>query len=201
MSCKERIKMKQIKMKLGAWFLPVVAALTIGVPVGASYIIPNGSITAAKLAAGAVGTTQLATGAVTQAKRASLGQQVSSSSGTFTGTSGSYADVTNLSVTFTSTGRPVLLMLQPDNNGSLYSNVHAGSGNDTDFTWVRDSTKLSDPTKFVQGTNGLYIGGGAFLFIDTGASAASHTWKFQYRRNSGASSVTVNNMVMVAFEL
>ena len=42
------------------------------------------------------------------------GVQISSSSSTFSTTSLSPTDVTNLSVTITTTGRPVLLMLQPD---------------------------------------------------------------------------------------
>src|ERR1019366_2914921 len=68
----------------------------------ASWIVVGGQVTTADIAANAV----------TQAKRAALGQQVSSSCGTFTTTSGSLTNVTNLSVTITTTGRPVQLALQ-----------------------------------------------------------------------------------------
>ena len=43
-----------------------------------------------------------------------VGQQVSTSCANFTTTSATFVDVTNLTVTITTTGRPVVLLLQPD---------------------------------------------------------------------------------------
>ncbi len=68
--------------------------------------------------AGGIGTTQIAAGAVTQATRAALGQQVSGSSSNFGTTSATYVDVVNLTVTITTTGRPVMLFLIPDGSAS-----------------------------------------------------------------------------------
>lgn len=56
-------------------------------------------------------TAGIADAAVTQAKRAALGQQVSSSSGAFSTSVAGPTDITNLSVTITTTGRPVVLAL------------------------------------------------------------------------------------------
>lgn len=44
--------------------------------------------------------------------------QISSSSGAFTSGSVTFVDITNLSVSITSTGRPVIVMIVPDGNGS-----------------------------------------------------------------------------------
>lgn len=60
-----------------------------------------------------VGTAKLAANAVTRAKMEAVGQQLSASCGQVSTVSDSYADVANLSVTITTTGRPVLLALVP----------------------------------------------------------------------------------------
>lgn len=74
------------------------------------------SVTAGKLAANSVTTAKIANGDVTREKLEAVGQQVSSSSGTFTTTSSTLTDVTNLSVTITTNGRPVIMGLIPDGN-------------------------------------------------------------------------------------
>lgn len=76
-----------------------------------------GSVDAAAIGSSAVTTAKINDGAVTQAKRASLGQQVSSSSSNFSTTSTSLTDVTNLSVSITTTGRPVFVGVQSDGTG------------------------------------------------------------------------------------
>lgn len=113
--------------KFTRWILPLIVSLTVGVPVWCSYIIPDLSVTTAKLASGAVTSAKIAAGAaasnignngVTQAMRVPLGQQISSSSGSFSTTSQSNTTaVTNLSVSITTTGRPVFVGLIDDGTG------------------------------------------------------------------------------------
>jgi hypothetical protein len=81
--------------------------------------IDSSAVTTAKIADANVTTAKLADGAVTQAKRESLNLQISSSSGLATVVGTSEADVTNLSVSITTTGRPVRVELIPGgaNNG------------------------------------------------------------------------------------
>jgi hypothetical protein len=53
-------------------------------------------------------------GGITRANQAPVGQQISASCGTFNTNSGSFVQVTNMSVTLTTSGRPVFIGLQPD---------------------------------------------------------------------------------------
>jgi hypothetical protein len=76
------------------------------------------SVTTAKILDSNVTTAKIADGSITQAKRAALNYQISSSSGTFTTTSPSFTDVTNLSVTITTTGRPVYLGVMSDGDST-----------------------------------------------------------------------------------
>lgn len=74
----------------------------------------TGAVTSAKILDGTIATGDVADGAITPAKLSSLGQQVSSSIGNgFLTSSSSYVDATNLSVSVTTTGRPVMIFFNP----------------------------------------------------------------------------------------
>lgn len=79
---------------------------------------------------------------------AAVGQQISSSCGSFHVTSAGLADVTNLTVTITTTGRPVMLMIMADQSG-------------TDSYFQLQSTTGSN-----QGTMSLAILRGASIIMD-----------------------------------
>jgi len=153
-----------------------------------------------------VGTDQIADAAVTQAKRSALGQQVSSSSGSFSMSSGTYADVTNLSITITTTGRPVMLFLIDDN--SSVGNVQATSSNENvgmKLKFLRDSTKISEQAFQDQfgaaGSTNIAIPPGSFKAFDT-PSAGTYTYKVQVATTLGSSpTANVNNCKLVGFEL
>ena len=70
----------------------------------------------------------LATGtALTRSSLPAVGQQVSSACGSFTTISATPVDVTNLTVTITTTGRPVLLMVEAGTTGgSIYCSLVRG---------------------------------------------------------------------------
>lgn len=183
--------------------------------------IADGFVNAAKLGAkavgtaaindAAVGTTQMADGSVTPAKRASLGQQVSSSCGTYTTTSNAYADVTNLSVTITTTGRPIFIGLIPD--GGSNSKIGATS----------TTTNCGGFLKLLRGVSGVFtlVAQTAFETFASGTITASqldvpalpfmidvqgagtYTYKYQAAIQATGNSQTVylNNLKLVAFEL
>jgi hypothetical protein len=158
------------------------------------------NVTTAKINDLAVTTAKINDGAVTQAKRAALGQQVSSSSGNFSVSgSTSYTDVTNLSVTLTTTGRPVMLVLVPDAAGGTSSTIgNAGSSYAGYIKFLRDATSLGELT-YQQAT---YNSGQTPVIVDV-PSAGTYTYKVQAKTNSalGGNFMGVRYMILVAFEL
>lgn len=174
-------------------------------------------VTTAKIANGAVGTTQLADtsvstaklidGSVTPAKKAALGQQISLSSGGYFTTSTSLTDVTNLTVTITTTGRPVMLKLQPDGVGTAEMSC-LGVANATSVVstrFVRGSTAIADfvqyllPSNFGGVNHGIAVPSSVISHIDTPV-AGTYTYKVQVA-TSASMQLNVLNTVLVAFEL
>lgn len=172
----------------------------------ASYVIPDGAVTTAKLASQAVTTAKIADASVTQAKRAALNIVTSSSSSSFSGSSGSPADITNMTVTITTTGRPVQVCLQSDGSNNS-ARIYVTASNDNiaaDLYLVRDSsTTIAIPrlaVGFSPSSTSTTVEALAFYcYIDT-PSAASHTYKWQYGI-SNSSTINVQNMKTIAFEL
>lgn len=113
----------------------------------ASYSVPNGSITTAKLA----------TGAVTLANLSAANLSIStSSSGSFSTTSGSY--VTAVSVSILTHGRPVLLVLQPHGTSILsYMGCSQPTGavvnSNCTFSFFRGSSPLDGGRQFTMAPN------------------------------------------------
>lgn len=165
----------------------------------------SGAITAG--ATNAVQTGDITDGAVTQAKRAALGQQVSSSSGTFSTTSTSYVDVTNLSVTITTTGRPVSIKLIPDGGGS--NSVVGCSRASGTFCggivgFVRASTTIADMSyggSAGGATSFSYDGPtGGFSTVDI-PSAGTYTYKVQIKMSVGSTTAFIGAAKLLAYEL
>lgn len=133
---------------------------------------------------------------ITNAKLAALGQQVSSSCGSFTTASASYVDVTNLTVTITTIGRPVMIMMMSA-DGPTGTSI---------ATSVTNIVGISIYTAG-SGSIGEYLYSGMSPSIVIGAtpllltvpSAGTHTYKIQAKVSSG--SVTLTDYVLVAYEL
>lgn len=89
-------------------------------------LIVDAAVTTAKLDASAVTTAKLTDASVTRAKLEPLGQQISLSCGNFTTSSTSAVPVTNLTVTITTTGRPVFLAMV--SSLSFGASSYMGSG-------------------------------------------------------------------------
>lgn len=170
----------------------------------AGYFLANAD-GLAKFAAGlftadANGRAKFADGIWTKAKFAALGQVVSSGSSNFSTGSTSYVDVTNLSVSITTIGRPVLLLIVSD--GSLLSNVGADGNSATngvaDYQILRDSTTIAQ-SKIGQISTGYTLFPGSIVHFDA-PSAGTYTYKMQLKAQSGATA-NMRYMKLVAFEL
>jgi hypothetical protein len=128
----------------------------------------------------------------TRSSMYAVGQQVSASCGTFTNTSGTFADVTNLSVTITTTGRPVLLMLQSEGTAPTTGAYMTGPAGAI-LRFQRDAAVVGD-----YDMNSRSAAPAAIL--DTGATAGTHTYKVRVSSALGQNA-SLSYYVLVAYEL
>lgn len=164
------------------------------------------------LGAGGIVTASLADGAVTQSKRAALGQQVSSACNSYTFFNGSsesdYTDVTNLSVTITTTGRPVLISLIPNQDVNGIQLLLSANGDTIHVLKVRmrrDSTTVATYLYQIGAASGStdnLVGlEPRFFMIDT-PSAGTYVYKIQgYSSLATSGSASISNCKLMAFEL
>lgn len=133
-------------------------------------------------------------GILTRAQLPAVAQQVSASSGGFNNAAAAFVDVTNLSVTITTSGRPVMLNIQPDGTATA---SHIGMAVGTHFGAVqllRGATVIAvwdDSTA----SNDLPVS----PVIDAPA-AGTYTYKVQ-AKGDGVGQVIVQSKVLVAYEL
>jgi hypothetical protein len=191
-----------------------ISAANAGTAVSAATALSvrPGSITSASLIAASIQTTNLADGAVTLAKLAPRpvgtnvplgGLAISLSSGNFSAPSLN-VDVSNLSVTLQTSGRPVFLGLIPDgntNNLSFLESYRAAYDTDSSFGFTRDSVVISAAELFyyaaVPTACDIEIPPGSISFIDV-PSAGTHTYTL--RVLSFDTSCSVKYVKLVAYE-
>lgn len=132
------------------------------------------------------------------------GIAISSSSGNYTTTSSSFVDITNLSVTITTSGRPVRLALLGV-PGQLCSVAVADGSSGQAFgavKFVRDSTDL-DSLNIAEQSDGAFsdfaFPPGFIQSLDA-VAAGTYTYKLQGRR-SGSSTLRVTQCRLIAYEL
>lgn len=118
-----------------------------GLPIGTGAISDN-AVTPAKIAADAVTTAKILDANVTRPKLVAVGQQLSASSGAFSTASGTLIDVTNLSVSITTTGRPVVVMLVHDGGVfasrlAAYQQTNVDSGPQAIFAILRGASVIA----------------------------------------------------------
>lgn len=138
-----------------------------------------------------------------------LGQQISSSSGSFSTGSTSFVDVTNLSVTITTTGRPVMLMLISDGTVDPYY-CHLEASDGSSATAIVGFQFLRGVTVVCQQWLGISVGGttstitevpvSSMSFIDV-VVAGTYTYKMQASAKVSGRSAMVYYAKLVAFEL
>lgn len=175
----------------------MAASYTVTLPAAA----PASTLPMSMSSAGAITAAQ-----ITRPGLPTVGQQVSSSSGSFTTTSGTLVDVTNLSVTITTTGRPVMLILQPvagTTQAAIGVSRTGASPADGFLAFDRDGSSIAsvELNSVSTGSTGAAWRGppGGMVYLDPAPTAASHTYKLQ--ASAVAGSVLVTDCVLVAYEL
>jgi hypothetical protein len=136
----------------------------------------------------------------------SVGQQTSSASGSFSTTSATYVDVTNLSVAITTTGRPVIVAVIADTTAAgayIGASVSTGLGAGWNVKLLRDATTAAIWTMTLDATGG---GSGAYAMLVPGClmhidvpAAGTYTYKLQQQRTGTNASFA--NCKLVAYEL
>jgi hypothetical protein len=166
------------------------------------------TVDTADITAAAVTTAKIADGNVTQAKRAALGQQVSASCGTFFTTSAFFVNVTNLSVTITTTGRPVWVGLMSDGGGAG-SSIYAESSIYQAFMrtrFLRSGTEVAQFALIIQqGGSGsivtnTYVPSSSANHIDV-VGAGTYTYTVQIRADTASTTAGLANAKLIAYEL
>lgn len=143
---------------------------------------------------------------ITQVNMGSVGQQISSSSGSFFTTSTSFVDVTNLTVTITTTGRPVMLMAQADEaNPAVFSASRTGSaGTGISIAWLKDASFLALHALFVEVDTSstprqISCPPGAINYLDI-VAAGTYVYSVAIKCDTGTTG-GAQNIKIVAYEL
>jgi hypothetical protein len=164
--------------------------------------VPSGGITATQIAAGAVGTTQIASAAVTGPKLGLAGPITSTTSGLFSTSASSYVTPTNLSVSITTTGRPVLLMLQGDTTTSSGKGGRIQCAGNSNYllSFFRGVTNVSRLTFQSDVSAAGFVTdelpASAFACIDA-PTAGTYTYTFQVNPNGGTCNVYLCQLTAV----
>lgn len=117
---------------------------------------------------------------------------------TFTGNSQTLADITGLSATITTTGRPVLILLFPSGDTSGGAEMFSTSSQPASrIHLLRDSSTIARIAVRALTDSGISI---PPIFFDT-PGAGTYTYKFQYRTNNAAAFFSIQYVRMVVFEL
>jgi hypothetical protein len=144
---------------------------------------------------------------ISRSNLVAVGQQVSSSCGSFLTSSATPVSVTNLSVTITTSGRPVIIALIPDGTAGAQMGMGNNSGAPAGTFYVlclRGIVTISTSQYF---NAALTTSGAALfpppgvLFIDTPTSG-TYTYSIKAEIASGNSSFgVIDNCVLFAYEL
>jgi hypothetical protein len=160
-----------------------------------SYVVPPGSINTAKLATGAV--TQIKMGARQTGNSVGAGGvAISPSTAGFSTASSTYVDVTNATVSIVSTGRPIMLMLQPIAGvGGGVTMLNTGTVTGFLKILVGGSTLVTQWQIPIGSTPP-----GAFSYIDI-EPAGTYVYKVQVQNGGGGGTIFLNSMNLMAYEL
>jgi hypothetical protein len=124
----------------------------------------------------------------------SIGQQVSASTGNFSTASATPVDVTNATVTITTTGRPVRLFLQPDGSTTVDASAYSTGAAAVTIRLLRDGTTIA---RMAVGDSNVPVG--AVQFLDVPA-AGTYSYKLQ-ANTPGAGTAVITYSMLVAYEL
>lgn len=169
------------------------------------------SVTIGTPSAGSVGPSELAANSVTNVKIVSMDASKltgsipvgnlptsnifkTSSSGSFSTTSATYVDVTNLSQAITCSGtRSVELSLEASTTNSLIGSTASSTGK---IAFLRNGSVLNEITSYTAGT---YFPPCSIRFVDASPPAGSNTYKLQIK-SSGGGTTSAQDVVLVVRE-
>jgi hypothetical protein len=165
--------------------------------------ITDETITSAKIDDGTIVNADISSSAViARTKLAALPYTIStSSSGSFSTSSSTLVDVTNLTASITTTGGAVEIMLIP--SGTAYCSVNiavtAGAFSSGEISFLRDATNLGSlaTVSNVTGTTGAP--GAGFRMIDFPA-AGTYTYKAQAKVSGASATMAVDNCKLLVRE-
>lgn len=170
-------------------------------PTGALTLNPTGNIVVESngtniFTANSTGITSNLSHWINRSSLPSVGLQTSSSCGGYTTSSASYVNVTNLSVSLTTTGRPVVLAIQPSGVSNMVCNGSTGN----QFQLKISGTTSTAPQWTFNCINGSTVLPGQPLFFIDAPAAGAQTYTVQAEVLT-ATSLAINSMVLVAYEL
>lgn len=146
----------------------------------------------------------IANNTIQRTKLAPVGEQVSGDSGSFNTSSTVFITPTNLTITITTSGRPVMLLLQPSVQGSGNEGyLTAGTSGITIFQrWFRDGSFAVSQADLTITNIGDRILPGGFNVLDTTitGSPGTYTYEFQVFVLPGQT-VGIHSLSIVAYEL
>lgn len=129
------------------------------------------------LSTGTITTAAIGSAVVTPDKLSAKNIVISSSAGTSFSYSGAQGDVNNLSVSITTTGRPVFIGLISDGDSSSPSYIATGTGGAQNLYILRDGTGIQ--VNNISWTGGGNTPTGSIWTVDAAPSATTHTYKLQ----------------------
>jgi hypothetical protein len=147
---------------------------------------------------------------ITRAMQAAVGQQLSASSGTFTGTAITPGEsVTNLNVTITTTGRPIVIMLVPDDSGNTSSvrfrNTTESASLNLWFAITGDATAtislISLSTGAVAGPSGWAMWSPSCMSTVYAPAAGTYTITTKIQLNGTGTAYAVLYAKLLAYEI
>lgn len=150
-------------------------------------------------------------GGITKPKLAALGQQISASSGAFSSDGTGAVPVTNLSVTITTTGRPIFVGLIPDGNitnASSFGVANLSSPNSIiGYAQILNGSTIIAISSVAAGqafssltVAGSFVPVGSVYTIDT-PSAGTITYSVNIHADVSSSSVSMLYAKLIAYEL
>lgn len=158
----------------------------------------SGNFAAPIAYAAGITSTNIAAGGVSRPNLVAVGQQISSSCGTFTTSSAFYVSVTNLQVTLVSTGRPVVVALQYDSLGSAESVLSVSGVGSARIQVMRGIGVVGWYSVQSLSGSGFGVPSSSIHVLDP-APSGSHV--YQITMNTSASSATLSNAVLCVYEL
>lgn len=165
-----------------------------------SFYVPNGSITPLKIAARPTGTS------------VSMGGfAISASSGGYTNATTTASNITNLSVTITTSGKPVMLMLISDGSGGTFADPNSSIGCSKvgdncagQINFKRGSTIIGSSILGGNGTGAVNysvtIPASSVMIVDP-VAAGTYTYTATGFALSSGATILVGNVKLLAYEL